>query len=719
MALPQHKRLKKELSLFQVYALATGTTLSAGLFLLPSFAAAMAGPSLIVAYAIAAILFVPPMLCKIELATAMPRAGGNYYFLDRSLGPVAGTIGGLGTWLALTLKAAFALVGMGAYIALVFGSDTHAWVYKLIAVVIAVLFGFVNLIGAKSSAKAQVYLVCGVLAIMTLFIIRGLFSIEGSNFEPFVKPNPQDDTFGGAMQTVLATAGIVFISFTGATKVISVAEEVKDPERNMPWGLIISLITVVVVYVLSLIVMVGVLGSEQMATGDEGLPLKTPVASAAATFAGVGGVIIVSIAAIMAFASVANAGILSSSRYPMAMGRDHLLPSTFRRLDRRGTPVIAIFVSVAAIVLFVLFLDPLKIAKLASAFLLVMFAMLCLAVIIMRESRIESYDPGWKAPFYPWLQIIGIITLCWLIVLMGWMPALFAVGLVIVSLIWYRWYAAPRVRRHGAIYHVFERLGRRRFEGLDIELREILKEKGLRDEDPFDEVVAMASVIDAKKGTSFDEITELVSEKFATLLERDANQLNQSFLEGTRIGATPVTGEVALPHIRLPDIDIPHMFIVRVRDGVDIEIGTVADESSTTRPVTALFFLVSPDDDPGQHLRLLAQLAGRVEQSDFKESWLKARDGHAIKEVLLRNDRYMTIELKRGSPAHQLIGQAIRDIGFPEGCLVALIQRQGEMIVPRGRTVLKEDDRITTIGEPEAIRVLRKDLLDEKVIPNP
>ena len=161
-----------------------------------------------------------------------------------------------------------------------------------------------------------------------------------------------------------------------------------------------------------------------------------------------------------------------------------------------------------------------------------MFAMLCLAVIIMRESQIESYDPGWKAPFYPWLQIIGIITLCWLIVLMGWMPALFAVGLVIVIVIfWYRWYAAPRVRRHGAIYHVFERLGRRRFEGLDIELREILKEKGLRDEDPFDEVVAMASVMDAKKGTSFEEITDL---RFREVCHsfRKRSQSTQSELSG-------------------------------------------------------------------------------------------------------------------------------------------------------------------------------------------
>ena len=107
------KRLTKELTLFHVYALATGATLSSGLFLLPGLAARDVGPAVVLAYLLAAVPLVPAMFSVVELATAMPRAGGAYYFLDRSLGPLAGTIGGLGTWLALTLKTAFALVGLG------------------------------------------------------------------------------------------------------------------------------------------------------------------------------------------------------------------------------------------------------------------------------------------------------------------------------------------------------------------------------------------------------------------------------------------------------------------------------------------------------------------------------------------------------------------------------------------------------------------------------
>ena len=91
---------------------------SSGFFLLPGLASAQAGPSVVLAYLIGGIMVLPAMLSAAELSTAMPRAGGPYYFLDRSLGPMVGTVGGLGTWMALIFKSAFALVGMGAYLAI-------------------------------------------------------------------------------------------------------------------------------------------------------------------------------------------------------------------------------------------------------------------------------------------------------------------------------------------------------------------------------------------------------------------------------------------------------------------------------------------------------------------------------------------------------------------------------------------------------------------------
>ncbi|TFH65935.1 MAG: amino acid permease, partial [Gemmatimonadales bacterium] len=121
--------------------------ISSGFFLLPGLAAAYAGPGVVLAYLIAGLAIVPAMLSVAELATAMPRAGGAYYFLDRTLGPLVGTIGGVGTWLTLVLKTAFALVGLGAYFALFLDVPM-----QVTAVSAAIVFALLNVVGAKESS---------------------------------------------------------------------------------------------------------------------------------------------------------------------------------------------------------------------------------------------------------------------------------------------------------------------------------------------------------------------------------------------------------------------------------------------------------------------------------------------------------------------------------------------------------------------------------------
>ena len=110
------KKLDRSLGLFDVYSISTGAMFSSGLFLLPGLAAFTTGESVFLAYFFAGFLIMPAMYAMAELSTAMPKAGGTYYFLDRAMGPLMGTIGGLGSWVAVVFKSAFALVGMGAYI---------------------------------------------------------------------------------------------------------------------------------------------------------------------------------------------------------------------------------------------------------------------------------------------------------------------------------------------------------------------------------------------------------------------------------------------------------------------------------------------------------------------------------------------------------------------------------------------------------------------------
>ncbi len=688
------KRLERALGLLDVYALATGATLSSGFFLLPGIAAAEAGPAMILCYALAVIPLIPATLSKIELATAMPRAGGAYFFLDRSMGPLMGTIGGIGTWLALILKSAFALIGMGAYIGLFFPKVPVV----PLAIFFAVVFGLLNLRGSKESGAAQVLLLFGLFAILGWFFSLGIFRIEPAHYAGF---------FDRGFDAILRTTGLVYVSYVGVTKVISVSEEIKNPERNLPLGVILSVVTAVFVYILGTSVLVGILAPAKLYGS------LTPWAAAAEAVSGRVGKILLSIAALFAFSSVANAGVLSSSRYPLAMSRDHLLPPRWRRCNARGVPANSILLSVGTIIVLLLFFDATKIAKLASSFQLILFALQCVAVIVMRESGLASYDPGFRSPLYPWMQIVGMLAPFFLIVQMGWIPMLFSLGLFGVGTAWYFSYARSRVIRDGAIYHIFERLGRQRYEGLDLELRTILKEKGLRKEDPFDRVIAEATVIDVEGEASFEQIVEQASQALALRLSVPAETIYKGFMEGSRVGATPVEAGCALPHLRLPGIEQPEIVLVRAVDGIEVEIlNEFWGDHSPNQSIYAFFFLVSPEENPGQHLRFLAQIAERADDEGFIDEWRSAPDEQELKEILLRNERYLSLVLRHGTRTEGWIDRKVRDIPLPDGCLVAIIHRNRQILVPRGDTRLQEGDRLTVIGEVPGIRKLRTDLTD-------
>ena len=206
MTAAPHGRLRKELRLLDVYAISTGAMFSSGFFLLPGLAAAQTGPSVTLAYLVAALFIMPAMFAVAELATAMPRAGGAYYFLDRSLGPLVGTVGGLGTWVALVFKSAFALVGMGAYLAIYMDVPMRP-----LAAALAVAFAIVNVVGAKETSGLQRVLVAALVGIMAVFVVDGLLAVGERGF---VETTSERFTpfFAFGASGFLATVGFVFVA---------------------------------------------------------------------------------------------------------------------------------------------------------------------------------------------------------------------------------------------------------------------------------------------------------------------------------------------------------------------------------------------------------------------------------------------------------------------------------------------------------------------------
>ncbi|TQQ79376.1 amino acid permease [Halonotius roseus] len=435
------KELERDLGLLSVLAISIGAMIGSGIFILPALALDIAGPAVILAYLLAGLLVVPAALSKSEMATAMPEAGGTYIYIERGMGPLLGTIAGVGTWFSLSFKGALALVGGVPYLLLLFDLPLQP-----VALGLATVLILVNLVGAKQTGRLQVIIVVVMLAALGWFAAGSAPQVQTANYANF---------FGDGLFGLLEATGLVFVSYAGVTKVASVAEEIESPGRNIPLGILGSLVFTTILYVAIVAVLVGVTDPGSVAGS------LTPVAVAAEATLGEWGVIAVILAAILALISTANAGILSSSRYPFAMSRDQLAPPSLSTISERfGTPVNSITLTGAVLLVLIAFVPILEIAKLASAFQILVFALINLAVVAFREGSM-AYEPEFTSPLYPWMQIFGAASGLLLLTQMGTIALLGAVAIVVGSLVWYLLYVSPRVDREGAATDaVRRRLGR-------------------------------------------------------------------------------------------------------------------------------------------------------------------------------------------------------------------------------------------------------------------
>jgi basic amino acid/polyamine antiporter, APA family len=692
------RQLRKELKLFDVYAVASGAMFSSGFFLLPGLASADAGPAVVLAYFLSGLMMVPAMLSMAELSTAMPRAGGSYYFLTRSMGMAVGTVEGIGTWAAMVFKSGFALIGMGAYLSLFIELDI-----TVVAVGLAVLFTIVNIVGAKETSLVQGLLVIVLLAVLAFFVVQGALEVWSigltetaqTQFTPFMP-------FGG--EGVASTVALVFVSYAGLTKVASISEEVEDPDRTIPLGMTLALFTAMAIYVVGVAIMVAVLDPVELR--DD----LTPVATAAEAFfdwlPGQIGLYLIVIAAVAAFASTGNAGIMTASRYLFAMARDRVLPAQFSTLGRFNTPTLALVFTAGVLIVFLLLLPVKEFAKLASAFQLVLFSIINLAVIVMRESRIEGYDPGFRSPLYPWVQIAGVLLPLWLLTKLGAFTVLFTLALILFGTVWYRVYARKHAEGQGAVLHLFERLGRQRDPALDRELRDILKEDNVGARDLPAERIAEASVIDLTEPIDYEALIWRVSAHLSDILPLSADLLAERFLRDTEIGLTFLSDQVVLPHVRLP-VRFSHLVLVRTLEGVKLPNREEGPDASN-RPVQAVFFVVSAEEKIREHLNFLAHLAARVSDERFMAQWLSAQSEQEIKEAMLRDEHFLSVYVRAEGPTAALAGLEVREISLREDALIALVHRGEGVVIPRGRTLLEIGDRLTIVGNADAIRELQQ-----------
>ncbi|MAU37189.1 MAG: hypothetical protein CMD14_07450 [Flavobacteriales bacterium] len=423
------KKLERKLSLSAAIAICIAGMLG-GIFILPGIAAVKTGSSVWLAFLLAAISILPAVLSKSELATAMPKSGGAYLYIERAFGPMMGTISGLGLWISLILKSSFALIGLGAYLFVLV--NIPAGFIKYISLVVLFLIMLLNIFGVKKVGKAQIIMISlSLLGLISLLFI-GVPEVKKELLHPFINNG------SGAF---LSTVAFVYISYAGVTKIAAVAGEVKNPSRNLPLSMILSLLIISSIYIALAYTLVGNVPLTEL--NNDIRPLYTLSLS-------VGGQIFAYIIAglgVVTLISMANSGVLAASRFPFAMSMDKLLPSTLSKVhEKHLTPVNTILFTCLFMALIIIFLDVEKIVKLASAFKVSMFIAVNICVIVLRETAVQWYKPTYKSPLYPYIQLFGIFSGLLLLTFLGWMPILVLLLIALIGIIIYYFYGVKASR---------------------------------------------------------------------------------------------------------------------------------------------------------------------------------------------------------------------------------------------------------------------------------
>jgi len=423
-------------------AIAIGAMVGSGIFILPGVAyVVVGGPAVVLAFLIAGLLVLPAAFSASEMATAMPEDGGSYVYVERGMGPLLGTIAGIGNWFMLSFKGALALIGGVPY--LVFVAPWLAEYILIIAIGLAVLFTIVNIVSTKSAGSLQFAIVGVMLVALAWFIVGGV---------PGVSPERTAGSFDFGSDGLIAATAIVFISYAGVIKIAAVAEEVKDPGKTIPRAMIGSLLLTTALYVGAVYIAVGVVDIDAaIAAGDLDPDGEGAIMALAATATlGQAGTVAVVLAALLALASTANAGLLSASRFPFAMARDGLAPGAFERVsDRFNTPALAVSVSGAIIVVLVIFVPIDQVAKFGSAFQIIVFILVNLALIGFREGAIDGYKPEFVSPLYPWMQLFGMASGFIVLTQVGTVPFVGAALITAASVVYFYLYVRPRINREG------------------------------------------------------------------------------------------------------------------------------------------------------------------------------------------------------------------------------------------------------------------------------
>lgn len=467
--------LKRVLGPFGLIALGVGVIIGAGLFSVTGIVAgAHTGPAIVISFALAAIACALAGLCYAEFASMIPVAGSAYTYSYFTMGELVAWIIGWDLVLEYAVAAVAISISWSKYFCIMMSDIGYALpteltacpaeggAFNLPAAILVIILSLILMRGTSGSSKFNDLMVTLKIAVVLAFIGIGFKYINTDNLTPFIPANT--GVFGEyGWSGILRGAAIVFFAYIGFDAVSTAAQETKNPRRNMPIGIMGSLIVCSVLYMVFSLVMTGVVNYKEYIGADSIAPAATAVAHMGEM--GANGTIIpafpwlnrgIIVAILLGYASVVLVMMMGQSRVFYSMSKDGLLPPLFSHLHKRyHTPARSNLLFMVLISILAGIIPPSVAGEMTSIGTLFAFSLVCLGVIVVRRTQ-PNAPRGFKTPFVPWVPAAGLVC-C--IGMMLFLPAETWIRLVMWMLIGidiYSFYGIKHsvigggsVRRHG------------------------------------------------------------------------------------------------------------------------------------------------------------------------------------------------------------------------------------------------------------------------------
>jgi len=400
---------RRDLSLIDATMIGVGAMTGASIFILAGTIVALTGSSAIFVILMNCLVTILTAMCYAELAAAFPEAGGGYLWVKESMPEPFGFISGWISWFGHIIACAFYTVVFASAIvwfmqAYNVAPDlvTNHFFFKLVALLVLIVFVIINYLGTSIIGRAETGITVFQLIVIAIFIIAGIYAMAtnptAGNFSPFSR----------GLNPFLTAMAFLFIAFEGYEIIAQSAEEIKEPEKNLPRAIFLSIIIVTIIYMLFLAVAIGAMGVGWLSQGTEEVQHHAIIAAAGQLIGNYGeGMLLLGL--LVGTTATLNATIYSSSRVSFAMGREGTFPSFFGKLHpKRRTPAHSIFVSSLIIAIIAVALPINDIVAAADVMFLVLFVLVNAAVIILRYTR-PDLERTYKIPWFPVVPVLALI----------------------------------------------------------------------------------------------------------------------------------------------------------------------------------------------------------------------------------------------------------------------------------------------------------------------